>query len=118
MKSNRAAAPAGQVVLIDVGNTHTVVGLMRGGEIVHDLRLATDRQRTADEYAALLLPLFQRMGVDGGATEGCAISSVVPPINPTLALLASELFGVEAIFVEPGVKTGLPIRYDNPSEVG
>ncbi|MEM8994973.1 MAG: type III pantothenate kinase, partial [Acidobacteriota bacterium] len=84
----------------------------------HDLRLATDRKRTADEYAALLVPLFRRMGVDCGATEGCAISSVVPPINPVLALLASELFGVEAIFVEPGVKTGLPIRYDNPSEVG
>ncbi|MEM1176829.1 MAG: type III pantothenate kinase [Acidobacteriota bacterium] len=113
-----AKAAAGQVVLFDVGNTHTVVGLMRDGELVHHLRLATDGQRTPDEYAALLLPLFQRLGVDSGETRGCAISSVVPPLKSTLSRLARDLFNVDPLFVEPGIKTGMPIRSDNPSAVG
>ena len=108
----------GQVVLFDVGNTHSVVGLMQDGDLLHHVRLATDRQRTADEYASLLLPLLDKLDIDVEDTEGCAISSVVPPLNPTLARLSSDLFGVEPLFVEPGVKTGMPIRYDNPSEVG
>ena len=114
----RGGVAAGQVVLFDVGNTHSVVGLMQDGELAHHVRLATDRQRTADEYASLLLPLFDRLGIDVEQTEGCVISSVVPPLNPVLARLSSDLLGVEPLFVEPGVKTGMPIRYDNPSEVG
>lgn len=116
--ASTGAPSTGQVVLFDVGNSHSVCGVMQDGELVHDVRLATDRQRTADEYASLLLPMFGRLGIDVEATEGCAISSVVPPLNPVLGRLASDLFGVEPLFVEPGVRTGMPIRYDNPSEVG
>lgn len=107
-----------QVLLVDVGNTHTVVGVLDGERIAPRLRLATDRHRTADEYAALLVPLLAQGGVRPAEISGCLVSSVVPPMNVTLKALARNLFDVQVVFVEPGIKTGLPIRYDNPTEVG
>jgi type III pantothenate kinase len=109
---------AGMLILVDVGNTNTVVGIDRGGELVESFRLSTESERTADEHGALLLPLFDRWGIDPRAAEGVVISSVVPPLKSTLERLSRRYFDTEPLFVEPGVKTGLPIRYDNPSEVG
>ncbi len=106
------------LLLIDVGNTNTVLGVYRGDELVASLRLSTDSDRTADEYGALLLPLFGRLGVDPAAAEAVVVSSVVPPLHHTLDRLARRYFGRPPLFIEPGVKTGMPIRYDNPSEVG
>ncbi|MCP3962702.1 MAG: type III pantothenate kinase [bacterium] len=106
------------MVLIDVGNTNTVFGLYRGDELVEHLRLSSDRERTADEYGALLLPLFARLGLDPAATESLMVSSVVPPLNPTMRYLARDYFQTTAVFIEPGIRTGMPIRYDNPEEVG
>ncbi len=107
-----------QVVLIDVGNTNTVFGLYRGDELVQHLRLSTDRERTADEYGALLLPLFARLGLDPAATAALIVSSVVPPLNTTMEILAREYFQTTATFIDAAVRTGMPIRYDNPAEVG
>ncbi|MEM6795305.1 MAG: type III pantothenate kinase [Acidobacteriota bacterium] len=107
-----------QVVLFDVGNSNTVVGVLFGGVLRHSLRLATVLERTADELSSLLLPLFGRMGLNPAATDGCVVASVVPPLNGVISKLAEGLLGVEAVFVGPGIKTGMPIRYDNPSEVG
>ncbi len=107
-----------QIVLIDVGNTNTVFGVYRGDELVEHLRLSTDRERTADEYGGLLLPLFERLGLEIAATEAAVVSSVVPPLNLTMELLADKYFGTRAVFIEPGIPTGMPIRYDNPAEVG
>ncbi len=107
-----------QVILIDAGNTNTVFGVYRGDELVEHLRLSTDRERTADEYGALLLPLFARLGLDAGATDSVMVSSVVPPMNLTMEILARQYFGTSAVFIEPGIRTGMPIRYDNPAEVG
>ena len=106
------------ILLVDVGNTHTVLGVLSGDRIAPRLCLATDRMRTADEYAALLLPLLAQSGIAPADIGGCLVSSVVPPLRATLVSLAEGLFGVRAVFVEPGIKTGLPIRYDNPAEVG
>ncbi|MEM7049721.1 MAG: type III pantothenate kinase [Acidobacteriota bacterium] len=106
------------LILVDVGNTNTVFGIDRGEDLLESFRLSTDTERTADEYGALLLPLFDRFGVDPGDAEAVVVSSVVPPLQPTLDRLARRFFGQEPLFVEPGVKTGLPIRYDNPAEVG
>jgi type III pantothenate kinase len=106
------------LILIDVGNTNTVLGIDRAGVLVESLRLSTDSGRTADEHGALLLPLFERWGIDLGAVEAVVISSVVPPLHSTLELLSRRYFGTAPLFVEPGIKTGLPIRYDHPSEVG
>lgn len=111
-------AHGGLLVLVDVGNTNTVFGVYRGDDLVESFRLSTEPERTADELGAMLLPLFGRAGLDPGAAEAVVISSVVPPLKPTLERLATTYFGREALFIEPGVRTGLPIRYDNPSEVG
>ena len=81
-------------------------------------RLSTDRERTADEYGALLLPLFARLKLEIGATDGVMVSSVVPPMNLTMETLAREYFRTSAVFIEPGIRTGMPVRYDNPAEVG
>lgn len=108
-----------QVLLVDIGNSNSVFGVLRvGGEIERVFRLATDRGRTADEVAALLLPLFARAGLDPRDTRGMMVSSVVPPLNPMLHALAQETFGCRATFIEPGIRTGMTIRYENPAEVG
>jgi type III pantothenate kinase len=106
------------LMLVDVGNTNTIFGIHDGDRLVESFRLSTDRERTADEYGALLLPLFDRAGVDPTGAEAVVISSVVPPLHPTLELLAARYFHKEPMFIEPGIRTGMPIRYDNPAEVG
>jgi type III pantothenate kinase len=106
------------LVLIDVGNTNTVLGVYLGDELRESFRLSTDAERTADEYGALLLPLFARAGLAPEEAEAVVVSSVVPPLNAVFERLARRFFRREALFVEPGVKTGMPIRYDNPAEVG
>ncbi len=107
------------LVALDVGNTQTVVGCYRGDDLIGHFRLSTDRERTPDEYGALLLPLLARIGVgDPESVDGLVISSVVPPLRPTFERLGWEYFRRRPLFVEPGIRTGLPIRYENPSEVG
>jgi len=108
----------GLLIVVDVGNTNTVFGVYRGEELIEVFRLSTERQRTADEYSALLLPLFDQAGLEPSQAQGVVISSVVPPLHPTLEQLARRMFGQEPLLIEPGVKTGMPIRYDNPTEVG
>src|SRR3954467_15049320 len=106
----------GLLVLVDVGNTNTVFGIYRGDELVESFRLSTDTERTADEYGALLLPLFTLQGIDPAGAGGVVISSVVPPLHLTLDRMAQRYFGQKPLFIEPGVRTGMPIRYDNPAE--
>jgi type III pantothenate kinase len=114
----RRPARDGVLVLVDVGNTNTVFGVVAGGELSESFRLSTDTERTADEYGALLLPLFQLRGIDPMAAEAVVVSSVVPPLYLTLDQMARRFFGQKPLFIEPGVRTGMPIRYDNPAEVG
>ena len=106
------------VIAIDAGNTNTVYGVYRGAELVDAFRISTSTERTADEHGAFLLPLFARRGLDPAAARGVVIASVVPPLRATLERISRSFFGAEPLFVEPGVRTGLPIRYDNPAEVG
>ncbi len=106
------------LLVVDVGNTHTIFGVYRGESLVESFRLSTDPERTADEYGSVLLPLFRRAGLEPAGTEGVVYSSVVPPLHPTLDALARRFFGCTPLFVEPGIKTGMPIRIDNPTEVG
>lgn len=106
------------LILIDVGNTNAVFGVYRDDQLVKSLRLATTGKRTADEYLALLLPLFQSSGLDPAATGSVIISSVVPPLRSTLDDLSRRLFGRRPVFIDAHTDTGLPVRYDNPAEVG
>ncbi len=106
------------LLTIDVGNTNTVLGVFRGAELVAHWRLTTARDQTVDEYGMLVRSLFTSAGLDPGSIEGVIISSVVPPLNATLAEMSERYCGGTALFVEPGVKTGMPVLYENPQEVG
>jgi type III pantothenate kinase len=108
----------GLLILVDVGNTNTIFGVYQGEELIESFRLSTDTERTADEYGALLLPLFAMRGSDPASAEAVVISSVVPPLRLTLERLSARYFGRKPLFIEPGVRTGMPLRYDNPAEVG
>jgi type III pantothenate kinase len=104
------------LLVVDVGNTNVVLGVYDGDELLRSWRLATARERTADEYGILVKQLTD--GTINGSLEGVIVSSVVPPLDSTIALMIEKYFGVETLFVEPGVKTGIAIQVDNPQEVG
>jgi type III pantothenate kinase len=106
------------LLTLDVGNTNTVLGLFREAELVAHWRLTTARDQTVDEYGILTRDLFTLAEIDPTAVTGVIISSVVPPLNPTLEEMSEKYFHVKALFIEPGVKTGMPVLYDNPQEVG
>ena len=106
------------LLTLDVGNTNTVLGVFRGKEMLAHWRLTTARDQTVDEYGILTRNLLISAGIDPGQIEGVIISSVVPPLNSTLAEMSERYCGTKALFLEPGVKTGMPVLYDNPLEVG
>src|SRR6202795_477196 len=106
------------LLTIDVGNTNSVLGVFRGEELIANWRLTTAREQTIDEYGVLTRNLFTLAGLDRDAITGVIISSVVPPVNRTLAEMSRVYFGKKALFVELGVKTGMAVLVDTPSEVG
>jgi type III pantothenate kinase len=107
------------LVAIDVGNTHTVIGLYQGRHLAHHWRIATDRLRTYDEHRALLGVLLAEAGSPSSLRpEGVVVACVVPPLEATIEKLARDYFGREPLMVGPGVRTGLPILYENPKDVG
>lgn len=111
------------LLTIDVGNTHTVLGLFDADEIVEHWRISTDPRRTADELAVLLQGLMGThplLGEElGDGIDGIAICSTVPSVLHELREVTRRYYGdVPAVLVEPGIKTGVPILMDNPKEVG
>ncbi len=106
------------LLTIDVGNTNTVLGVFRGEELIANWRLTTARTQTVDEYGVLARNLFSLAGLNQEMITGVIISSVVPPLNWTLAEMSRLYLGKKALFVEPGVKTGMSVHVDNPMEVG
>lgn len=106
------------LLAFDVGNTTIAVGLFRGRELVKSWKISADRDRTGDEYGALLLDLMRFSGLEAGRVEGAIISSVVPPLTPVVEEVCRSYFGATALVVGPGLKTGMPILYENPLEVG
>jgi type III pantothenate kinase len=106
------------LLTIDVGNTNSVLGVFRGEELVAHWRLTTARLQTVDEYGVLIRNLFTLKDLDPKSVNGIIISSVVPPVNWTLGEMAQIYFGQKALFVEPGIKTGMAVLVDNPMEVG
>jgi type III pantothenate kinase len=106
------------LLAVDVGNTNTVLGVFRGAQLLANWRLTTARDQTVDEYGILTRNLFTLAGLDPREIHGVIVSSVVPPLNATLEEMAERYIHAKALFVEPGVRTGMPIHYDNPQEVG
>jgi len=106
------------LLALDVGNTNTVLGVFRAKELVAHWRLTTARDQTVDEYGILTRDLFTLAELEPREIGGVIISSVVPPLNSTLAGMAERYFGQKALFVEMGVKTGMAVLVENPLEVG
>lgn len=106
------------LLVIDVGNTNTVVGAYDGNKLISNWRLSTERNRTIDEYGILFRNLFSLAGMDSEKIEGIAISSVVPPLNFTLTKMADIYFRQTPYFVDHQSVTGMPILYTPVTDVG
>jgi type III pantothenate kinase len=106
------------LLCVDVGNTQTVLGIFRGSEITSRWRIRSDQDRTADEYSHLIKDLLRGDGVDESSLRGVCVSSVVPPARQALIDMSISVFDLVPLMVGPGIKTGMPILYDNPREVG
>lgn len=106
------------LLAIDVGNTNIVYGLIDGAKLVHQFRVETNRNRTADEYAVVVRQLLSMRDVAPSAVKAAIIASVVPALTEPMADLVRRGFGIEALVVGPGIKTGMSILYENPREVG
>jgi type III pantothenate kinase len=106
------------LLTIDVGNTNTVLGVHEAESLVTHWRLTTRREQTADEYGILVRNLFAASGIDPQAIAGVALASVVPPLTSVLVTLARQYLGHDPLVIEPGVRTGMPILYEPPGDVG
>ena len=127
------------LLVLDVGNTETELGLFplrsdgtASPELMAHWRIATSTKQTADEYGVLLRQLFATHGLETSAVHGIIIASVVPPLDRMLRQMSERYIGpnaggpnaggpkggLKALFIEPGIKTGMPVHYDNPAEVG
>ena len=104
------------LLVIDVGNSQTVFGLYDGSRLCHHWRLQTNRERTADEYGVLVGHLLR--GVAGLQISGVTVSSVVPPLSTVIEDWCRRYLGRKPLLVGPGVRTGMPILYDHPAELG
>jgi type III pantothenate kinase len=106
------------LLVIDVGNSHTVLGVFEGKELRDHWRLATAPQRTSDEYAVLLHALCQMSGLELRSVNAAILSSVVPSAEAPIQRMLRDRLSVTPLVVGPGIKTGMPILYENPREVG
>jgi len=106
------------LLVLDVGNTNTVLGVFQDRTLRAHWRVTTNRNQTVDEYGVLFRNLFAMRGIDLGPLTGIVVSSVVPPLDSVLHEVCEKYFNAKPLFIEPGVKTGMPVLYDNPTEVG
>ena len=112
--------------VLDVGNTNTVLGVFAKSatdrahydKLLANWRVTTRAAQTVDEYGVLFRNLFSMQGLEPKEIHGVMISSVVPPLDSTLRRVCQRYFDQKPLFVEPGIKTGMPVLYENPAEVG
>lgn len=106
------------LLAVDVGNTQTHLGVFDGDELLEHWRVATDREATADEVAVVIRNLLKLRDMDLEDIDACIYSAVVPHLAPEYRAMSRRYLGIDAIEVGPGIKTGMPIRVDNPHELG
>lgn len=106
------------LLAVDVGNTNTVLGVFDGETLKDHWRIETSSRKTADEYGILVTQMFAHSGLSPSAVSAVVVSSVVPPMQFVLKWMSRRYFRTDPVFVGLGVKTGMPVLYDNPAEVG
>ena len=106
------------ILTLDIGNTNMKTALFDGAEMKQYWRLSTNRNRTSDEYGMAMMNLLKHYDIDVAQVEGIMMSSVVPQVNFTIEHMCRNYFGMEPMKIEPGVKTGINIKYENPRELG
>ncbi|MDE2179734.1 MAG: type III pantothenate kinase [candidate division NC10 bacterium] len=106
------------LLALDVGNTNTAVGIFEDKELRVHWRLSTRREGTGDEYGMVIGNLLRLAGLEPGQISALIIASVVPPLQSSLEEMALRYFRIAPLVVGPGIKTGMPILYDSPREVG
>jgi len=106
------------LMVLDVGNTNTVLGIFSNEELLNHWRLTTERERTADEYGILIRTLFGLEEVSNGTVTAIVISSVVPPARPALEEMGVRYFGIRPLCIEATMDLGMTVRYNPPADVG
>ena len=106
------------LLVIEVGNTNTKIGVFDGARLLVSWRLTSRREQTADEYGVFIETLLRTRGIGPQDIQGVAISNVVPPVEQTLRWMSEKYFGIDPFSVEPGMDCGLTLAVDNPGEVG
>jgi type III pantothenate kinase len=106
------------LLAIDIGNTTVALGVFSGEKLVKDWKVRSEREKTSDEYSIVLLELLRTSHLERAAIKDVIISSVVPPLTPVFQSLSQNLFGLKPMVVGPGLRTGMPILYETPLEVG
>ena len=106
------------LLVADVGNTNTKIGVFDGDTLVGAWRLTSRREQTADEYGLFVETLLRTRGLDRRAIDGIAISNVVPQVQQVLEWMCEQYFGLQAYFVQPGLSSPLRLAVENPHEVG
>lgn len=106
------------LMVIDIGNTNIVMGLYQEKKLVESWRVHTSREHTSDEYGITFLSLLSHAGIETSVVHDVIICSVVPPLSGVIEAMCKRYFGRQALQVGPGLKTGMPVLYDNPRDVG
>ena len=106
------------LLAVDIGNTSITIGLYISDKLGPCWRLASDNERTTDEYGILLVQLLERAGVNSGEVNQIAIASVVPPLTGTFERACRDYLNAVPLIVDAGTKTGIPLRYEDPKQVG
>jgi len=106
------------LLVVDIGNTNIVFGVYDNGTLVNHWRLSTSLQKTVDEYAILLNSLLYIEKIKLSQIDSAIVSCVVPPLLIPFEIVCRKYIGIRPIIIEPGIKTGMPISYENPSELG
>lgn len=106
------------LLAVDIGNTSIAIGVFEKERLVQSWKIRSEREKTSDEYGITLLNLFSVSGLEASAIDSAILSSVVPPLTPVFQELTRNLFRIKTLVVGPGLKTGMPILYENPLDVG
>lgn len=106
------------IFVMDVGNTNIKCGFFENGALLHSFRLTTEADTTSDELGMKLLEFAEYLNIHPADVEGIMVSSVIPSLNYTIEHMGRMYFQTRPLFVGPGIKTGINIRYDNPKELG